>query len=223
MLKKKNIFLLSVLILFMVLFCADAFAAAVNNNMLTDVAKKGVNIFRKVKGIIYIFAGFGLIGIAYQAIFGKLRWNWFSGLAVGIFVLAAVGTVANYAMPADAGQGSSVPTTAEGGIALFGKLSGSATTFAIGLQQVAFVLGGFGVVMFTFLAICGKINFKHLGYIMICLFFLSGTGLMISYLTGGKANNSLGSLKQFAKPTTFTSGNVGDTYQNAGVGRMSNF
>lgn len=216
MLKKKNILLLSILILFMTLFCADADAS-----MLNTVADKGVKIFRKVKGIIYIFAGFGLIGIAYQAIFGKLKWNWLSGLSVGIAVLAAVGAVADYALPASAGSYGS--TGGEGTITLFKTLSSKTVTFAKGLQEVAFVLGGFGVVMFTFLAICGKINFKHLGYIMICLFFLSGTGLMISYLTGGKANSSLGELKRFAEPTSFTTTGAGDTFRQAGTGSMSNF
>ena len=40
---------------------------------------------------------FGLIGIAFQAIFGKVKWTWFAGLAVGLAILAAAGAIVNYA------------------------------------------------------------------------------------------------------------------------------
>ena len=76
---------------------------------------------------------------------------------------------------------------------VFGNLSGNALAFAVGLRKLAFVLSGFGIIMFTWMAIFGKINFKHLGYIYICLFMLSGVGLLISYITGGAARKNLGS------------------------------
>lgn len=76
-------------------------------------------------------------------------------------------------------------------ITIFKTFAERTTKFAIGLRGLAFAISGFGIVMFTFLAICGKINFKHLGYIMISLFFLSGVGLMISYMTGGDARSAL--------------------------------
>lgn len=74
---------------------------------------------------------------------------------------------------------------------VFGTLSGNAVAFAVGLRGFAFVLSGFGIIMFTWMAIFGKINFKHLGYIYICLFMLSGVGLLISYITGGAAKGHL--------------------------------
>lgn len=75
---------------------------------------------------------------------------------------------------------------------VFGTFSGRALNFAIGLRGFAFVLSGFGIIMFTWMAIFGKINFKHLGYIYICLFMLSGVGLLINYIVGGKATATLG-------------------------------
>lgn len=68
---------------------------------------------------------------------------------------------------------------------VFGELAKKTTDFAEGFRKLAIVLSGFGIVMFTFLAISGKINFKHLGYIFICLFFLSGVGAMIVYIVDG--------------------------------------
>lgn len=68
---------------------------------------------------------------------------------------------------------------------VFSGIAKNTGNFAEGLRKLAYVISGFGVIMFTFLAICGKINFKHLGYIFISLFFLSGVGALITYIKGG--------------------------------------
>lgn len=68
---------------------------------------------------------------------------------------------------------------------VFHSLAVKTGMFAEGLRNLAYAISGFGIIMFTFLAICGKINFKHLGYIMISLFFLSGMGALITYVKGG--------------------------------------
>ncbi len=60
-------------------------------------------------------------------------------------------------------------------------------SFARQLRIFAYAISCFGIVMFTFLAISGKINFKHLGYIFISLFMLSATGAIIDYFTGSHA------------------------------------
>lgn len=88
---------------------------------------------------------------------------------------------------------------------IFTTMGEKTGNFAQGLRKIALVMGAFGIVMFTFLAICGKINFKHLGYITICLFFLSGTAALIEYITtdGGK---------KIELPTEFTNG---DKYEAA--------
>ena len=66
---------------------------------------------------------------------------------------------------------------------IFGSLSQKAVSFAVNLRYLAYVLSGFGIIMFTFLAISGKINFKHLGYISISLFILAAMGALIDYVT----------------------------------------
>ena len=66
---------------------------------------------------------------------------------------------------------------------IFDTLSDKTITFAVGLRNLAYVISSFGIIMFTFLAICGKINFKHLSYIAISLFFMSGVGSLIDYVT----------------------------------------
>lgn len=77
------------------------------------------------------------------------------------------------------GSGSSDKT-------VFSGMAEKTTAFAVGLRTFAYAISGFGIIMFTFLAICGKINFKHLGYIVMSLFFLSGVGAMIDYTTNQK-------------------------------------
>jgi len=92
---------------------------------------------------------------------------------------------------------------------IFDTLSIKTTNFAKGLRNIAYVISGFGIIMFTFLAISGKINFKHLGYISISLFILAAMGAFIDYTTYG-----LGVDKKEL------SAEFGDTYQNAGVGEL---
>lgn len=78
-----------------------------------------------------------------------------------------------------------VTATKGSGKGVFSGIAEKTGVFAEGLRKLAYVISGFGIIMFTFLAICGKINFKHLGYIFISLFFLSGMGAFITYAKGG--------------------------------------
>jgi hypothetical protein len=73
---------------------------------------------------------------------------------------------------------------------IFDTLAENTAGFAVGLRNLAYVISGFGIVMFTFLAIGGKINFKHLGYIVLCLFMLSAVGSIIVYITDGGSDKN---------------------------------
>lgn len=102
---KKNIWTICSLAL--VLFIAVMPDA---NATVMDVAKdKTANVFKNVKTITFILGGFGLIGIAYQAIIGKVKWGWFAGLAVGLALVAAAGAIVDYAT--GAGQQSDFSDT----------------------------------------------------------------------------------------------------------------
>ncbi len=96
---KKMFILCSLALVFTVLF-ADASHA---ESVMDVAAGKAVRIFNHVKMIIFVVGGFGLVGIAFQAIFGKVKWTWFAGLAVGLAILAAAGTIVNYATGAQMG------------------------------------------------------------------------------------------------------------------------
>lgn len=98
---KKVFTLCSLALLFTVMF-ADTSSA----QLMNVAAGKAVNVFNHVKMIIFVVGGFGLVGIAFQAIFGKVKWTWFAGLAVGLAILAAAGAIVNYATGDTMGNGA---------------------------------------------------------------------------------------------------------------------
>ena len=81
------------------LFCVFGFAgdAAAGGSVVGTATDKARNVFASVKTIIFIVGGFGLVGIAWGAIFGKINWKWFASLAVGLAILAAAGSIVEYA------------------------------------------------------------------------------------------------------------------------------
>lgn len=90
---KKLFTLLTLALVFTVVLTTSSFA----NGVMEVAAGKAVRIFNHIKMIIFVVGGFGLVGIAFQAIFGKVKWTWFAGLAVGLGILAAAGAIVNYA------------------------------------------------------------------------------------------------------------------------------
>ena len=65
---------------------------------------------------------------------------------------------------------------AEAASGVFETLRQKTATFASQLRVFAYAISCFGIVMFTFLAISGKINFKHLGYIFYQFVYVIGNG-----------------------------------------------
>ncbi len=75
-------------------FCGDASA---QSSVMQTAQDKTLNVFNAVKMIMFIVGGFGLVGVAFAAITGKMQWKWFAGLAVGLAILAAAGSIVSYA------------------------------------------------------------------------------------------------------------------------------
>ena len=72
---------------------SDAFA---QGGALDKILTKTGTIFSGVRKIVFVVGGFGLIGLAMAAIFGKIQWKWFGALAVGLVILAIAGSVVQY-------------------------------------------------------------------------------------------------------------------------------
>ena len=92
---KKNIWTICSWVAVFALFAVDAFAQG--SSLMTTAQTKASNVFQSVKTITFIIGGFGLVGFAYQAILGKMKWSWFASLAVGMALLAAAGAIVEYA------------------------------------------------------------------------------------------------------------------------------
>ena len=94
---KNNLLSLAVMTaLFTVAMMGDADAS-----VFSVAAGKMVNLFKNAKMIIFIIGGFGLIALAFQAIFGKVKWAWFAALAFGLAVIAAASSIITYAANSD--------------------------------------------------------------------------------------------------------------------------
>ena len=92
---KNNIWTFCLVAVFSLLtFAGDASA---ESSVMQTSQEKALNVFTAVKTIIFVVGGFGLVGVAFGAIFGKVNWKWFAGLAVGLAILAAAGSIVNYA------------------------------------------------------------------------------------------------------------------------------
>ena len=87
--------ILSMTFLFTVVMLGDANAA--NASVFSTAATKLIDLFTNAKMIIFVIGGFGLIALAFQAIFGKVKWPWFAALAFGLAVVAAASAIITYA------------------------------------------------------------------------------------------------------------------------------
>ena len=93
---KRNIWTICCLALVMVL-ATTGNSFADQSDLMQKATDKATNVFKSVKTIIFVVGGFGLVGLAFAAIFGKVNWKWFASLAVGLAILAAAASIVNYA------------------------------------------------------------------------------------------------------------------------------
>ncbi len=95
---KNNIWTLCLVALFFVCgFAGDASATVTGTTVMSTATDKATNVFKSVKTIIFVVGGFGLVGVAWGAIWGKINWKWFGALAVGLAILSAAAAIVQYA------------------------------------------------------------------------------------------------------------------------------
>lgn len=90
-----------------VLVAFVAMTGDANATVMDTASQKMVTLFLNVRTIVFILGGFGLVAVAFAAIFGKVNWKWFAGLAVGLAVLAAANAVVQYSAGSNMGAGLS--------------------------------------------------------------------------------------------------------------------
>lgn len=77
-----------------------------------------------------------------------------------------------------------LPASAMAADNIFQVISQKMMTTVIDVRRIVYVIAGFGLIMFTTLAIFNKISFKHLAYIMIGLSLLAVMMPFINYFAG---------------------------------------
>ncbi|MBR1601612.1 MAG: hypothetical protein IJ677_08570 [Alphaproteobacteria bacterium] len=70
-----------------------------------------------------------------------------------------------------------------GGDEIWTKLADKASSIGVGLQSSGFIIGGIGLVFFSFMAIFNKISWKNLAYIMLSCFVLSAMVAIVNYFS----------------------------------------
>ena len=93
---KKNFWtMLATIFVITLSFVGDA-AAQAQGEFFETTQEKLIQLFNNVKLVVFILGGFGLVAVAFAAIFGKINWKWFAGLAAGLAILAAAGMAIQY-------------------------------------------------------------------------------------------------------------------------------
>lgn len=90
--RKFTTYLLFVLAVSFVFCTGDAYA----DNIMKTIRNRAANILVNLKPAIFVLGGFGLIGFAFAAIFGKISWKWFSHIAIGLFLVSNMGLFIDY-------------------------------------------------------------------------------------------------------------------------------
>ena len=57
---------------------------------------KGKEIFDGLREIIYVVAGFGIIGVSVGGFFGNLNWKWLGAIVIGLMVIGLTGSIIAY-------------------------------------------------------------------------------------------------------------------------------
>ena len=96
---------------------------------------------------------------------------------------------------------------------IFTIISNKMVSTVLDVRKIVYVVAGFGLVMFSVLAIFNKISFKHLSYIMIGLFLLSVMMPFINYFSGANLRDSSYTYDDFisGQDSSITGSNVEQT------------
>ena len=75
-------------------FCGEVFAA--DSGLFSELTEKGGEIFMGMRDIVYVVAGFGIIGVAVGGFFGSINWKWLSAIIIGLVIIAATAAFVQY-------------------------------------------------------------------------------------------------------------------------------
>ena len=161
-----------------------------------------------------------------------------TGAADGTTEIAGVAVVTEGSNDTLSGGNASNPSTYGGGANglsgctsgdIFDQITCKVLGFLSDLRVLAYVISGFGMIVFTYGAIFNKINWKHFSYIAVGLFLLSVMGSFIQYFSGDKTaatklgygNHMSGSYSQISGTSGGGSAVSSSDIPNVNVGNTS--
>lgn len=66
-----------------------------NYGLFSGLIETGRKIFNGLRDLIYVVAGFGIIGVAVGGFFGNLNWKWLGAIVIALVVIATTGEIIN--------------------------------------------------------------------------------------------------------------------------------
>ena len=85
----------AIALLLSLVLCADP-AFAEDSGLFSELIDKGAEICTGMRDIVYVVAGFGIIGVAVGGLFGNLNWKWLSAIIIGLVVIAVTAAFVQY-------------------------------------------------------------------------------------------------------------------------------
>jgi len=71
----------------------DASFCSTNYGIFKDLVRTGRTIFNRLRDLIYVVAGFGIIAVAVGGFFGNLNWKWLGAIIISLVVMATAGEI----------------------------------------------------------------------------------------------------------------------------------
>lgn len=62
-----------------------------NQGIFSGLINTGREVFNGLRDLIYVVAGFGIIGVAVGGFFGNLNWKWLGAIVISLVVIATTG------------------------------------------------------------------------------------------------------------------------------------
>lgn len=62
-----------------------------NQGLFSELVQTGQKIFYRLRDLIYVVAGFGIIAVAVGGFFGNLNWKWLGAIVISLVVIATAG------------------------------------------------------------------------------------------------------------------------------------
>lgn len=67
------------------------FCGASDGGVFKELVMTGKKIFNRLRDLIYVVAGFGIIGVAVGGFFGNMNWKWLGAIVISLVVIASAG------------------------------------------------------------------------------------------------------------------------------------